>query len=184
MAGKAILYIASSLDGYIAGENEDLSFLNSVEKKGEDYGYSAFMETIDTVIMGKTTYDWIIRNAPEYQHENKETYIITHRPLSDSDNERNKHLKSFSGDIASLVSKLKSEGKSLFIEGGSQIILQLMKEKLIDEYYIAIIPVLLGGGTLLFSPGFPVLYISLVDVKSYETGLVHLHYINKEEKQQ
>lgn len=176
MIGKAILYIACSLDGYIAGENEDLSFLDSVEKHGEDYGYSAFMKTIDTVIMGKTTYDWIIRNAPEYQHENKETYIITHRPLSDSDNERNTHLKSFSGDLASLVSKLKADGKSLFIEGGSQIILQLMKEKLIDEYYIAIIPVLLGKGTLLFSPGFPTQKLHLAELKSYDTGLVHLHY--------
>lgn len=181
MNGRAILYIACSLDGYIAGENEDLSFLDSVEKQGEDYGYSAFMKSIDTIIMGKTTYDWIMRNAPEYQHEDKETYIVTHQKQPATGHINEHRLKYFSGDLAALVEKLKTNGKHLFIEGGSQIILQLMERKMIDEYYIAIIPVLLGNGTPLFKPGFPMQKLELIDVKEYNTGLVNLHYQHKKE---
>ena len=52
------LYIAASLDGYIAKPGEDLSFLQLVEKEGEDYGYADFIKTVDTVILGRKTYDW------------------------------------------------------------------------------------------------------------------------------
>lgn len=181
MNGSAILYIACSLDGYIAGENEDLSFLDSVSKVGEDYGYAVFLDTIDTIIMGKTTYDWIKLNAPDYQHEDKETYIVTHSQDQDTKLSDSSRLKFFSGDLAAFVVKLIADGKRLFIEGGSQIILQLMEKKLIDEYYIAIIPVLLGKGIPLFKPGFPTQRLTLADVKGYDTGLVHLHYFYKKE---
>lgn len=56
MERKLILYIAASLDGFIAGENDNLDFLKAVEKKGEDYGYSSFIETVDTVITGRKTF--------------------------------------------------------------------------------------------------------------------------------
>lgn len=54
---KVILYIAATLDGYIAADNDDLSFLSVVESPGEDYGYSDFVKTVDTVIIGRKTYD-------------------------------------------------------------------------------------------------------------------------------
>lgn len=56
---SVVLYIAMSLDGYIAAQNDDLSFLATVEQTGEDYGYAAFIETVDTVIMGRKTFDWV-----------------------------------------------------------------------------------------------------------------------------
>lgn len=57
---KLILYIACSLDGYIAKPNDDLSFLSMVDRTGEDYGYDDFVKTVDTVIVGRKTYDWVI----------------------------------------------------------------------------------------------------------------------------
>lgn len=57
---KVILYIATSLDGYIAKPNNDLSFLSIVQKEGEDYGYSKFINSVDTVILGRRTYDWVM----------------------------------------------------------------------------------------------------------------------------
>jgi dihydrofolate reductase len=66
---KIILYIACSLDGFIAGPGDDLNFLTVVEKPGEDYGYSEFLKEIDTAIMGKRTHEWIRRNAPDYVHD-------------------------------------------------------------------------------------------------------------------
>ncbi|HUW05943.1 MAG TPA: hypothetical protein VMW01_06765, partial [Williamwhitmania sp.] len=61
---KVVLYIAASLDGYIAKPNDDLSFLSIVQKEGEDYGYAAFISTVDTVILGRKTYEWVMRQLP------------------------------------------------------------------------------------------------------------------------
>ena len=57
---KVIAYIATSLDGYIAGPGDDLSFLDPVQVEGEDYGYAEFTASVDTVIMGRRTYDWVM----------------------------------------------------------------------------------------------------------------------------
>ncbi|MBD3275107.1 MAG: dihydrofolate reductase, partial [Candidatus Marinimicrobia bacterium] len=57
---KLILYIACSLDGYIAAPDDDLSFLDRVQKEGEDYGYADFVSSVDTVILGRKTYDWVM----------------------------------------------------------------------------------------------------------------------------
>jgi dihydrofolate reductase len=69
-----------SLDGYIAKPNDDLSFLFIVERPGEDYGYSGFISEIDTVIMGRKTYDWVMSQVPDFPHENKAAYVITRTP--------------------------------------------------------------------------------------------------------
>ncbi|MEI7504924.1 MAG: dihydrofolate reductase, partial [Paludibacter sp.] len=70
---KVILYIAMSLDGYIAKPNDDLSFLSMVQQEGEDYGYTDFVNTVDTVIMGRKTYDWVMTQVPEFPHNDKAT---------------------------------------------------------------------------------------------------------------
>ena len=68
---KVILYIAMSLDGYIAKENGDISWLSVVEKQGEDYWYSKFINTIDTVVMGRKTYEKILSFGIEFPHKDK-----------------------------------------------------------------------------------------------------------------
>ena len=74
---KLILYISCSLDGYIAKPNDDLSFLQSVQMSGEDYGYYDFVKTVDTVIVGRRTYDWVVGQGYAFPHADKESYIIT-----------------------------------------------------------------------------------------------------------
>ncbi|TAF68076.1 MAG: dihydrofolate reductase, partial [Cytophagales bacterium] len=74
---KLILYISCSLDGYIAQPNDDLSFLSIVQKEGEDYGYNDFVASIDIVIVGRKTYDWVIGQGYEFPHADKTSYIIT-----------------------------------------------------------------------------------------------------------
>ena len=66
------LFIATSLDGYIAKPNDDLSFLKSVEKEGEDYGYAEFTSTIDTIILGRKTYDWVLKEIGASHYDNGE----------------------------------------------------------------------------------------------------------------
>ncbi|HEU5051703.1 MAG TPA: dihydrofolate reductase family protein [Hanamia sp.] len=174
-----MIYIAASLDGYIAKPNDDLSFLKLVEKEGEDYGYAEFTKTIDTIILGRKTYDWVIREIGSSHYDNGErnVYVITRtaRPGVGK-------TTFYSGDLTELVQKLKSEnGKNIYCDGGAEIINELMRSDLIDEFIISIIPVLVGNGTRLFKDNRPEQNLELVNVKSFDTGLTQLHYKRKKE---
>lgn len=172
MYRKIILYIATSLDGYIAKPNDDLSFLSIVVHEGEDYGYSEFIGSVDTVILGRRTYDWVMDQVSEFPHADKKAYVITRTPRPAIGN-----TTFYTGDLRSLVLKLKSEdGKNIFIDGGAEIVNLLLKHNLIDELIISIIPILVGGGTKLFNDGRPEIKLQLINTKQFEKGLVQLHY--------
>jgi dihydrofolate reductase len=169
---KLILYIATSLDGYIAAPDDDLGFLSLVAQEGEDYGYSVFIKEIDTVIMGRKTYDWVIKQVKEFPHADKQTFIISTQAHANTGN-----ITFYKGNLKELVLKLKFEkGKHIFCDGGAQLVNALLKECLIDEFIISIIPVLLGGGIRLFNEDFPIQKLELIESKSYKSGLVQLHY--------
>ena len=173
------IFIAASLDGYIAKPNDDLSFLKLVEKEGEDYGYAAFTATIDTIILGRKTYDWVLKEigASHYDNGDRDVYVITRT-------EKPKVGKTtlYTGSLTELVQQLKSgNGKNIYCDGGAEVINELLKNDLVDEYVISIIPILLGAGTRLFKDGRPEQKLELVNVKTFETGLTQLHYKRKKE---
>jgi dihydrofolate reductase len=169
---KVILYIATSLDGYIAKPNDDLSFLSIVQQDGEDYGYADFVKSVDTVILGRKTYDWVMKQVPDFPHADKDSYVIT-RTTRSSINK----INFYTGDLKELVLKLKSEqGKNIYIDGGAEIVNELLKLKLIDEFIISVIPILVGNGTRLFKDGRQEQRLKLVDTKRFDTGLIQLHY--------
>lgn len=172
MSRKLILYIATSLDGYIAKPNDDLSFLDIVSKEGEDYGYEGFTNTIDTVILGRKTYDWVMKQVPEFPHADKNAYIITRthkEPIGKT--------VFYTESLKDLVLQLKSqEGKHIFCDGGAEIVNMLLKDNLIDEIILSIIPILVGDGIKLFQSGRPEQKMHLISTKTFDTGLVQLHY--------
>jgi dihydrofolate reductase len=166
------LFIAASLDGYIAKPNDNLDFLSIVAADNEDYGYSAFVNSVDTVIMGRKTYDWVMKQVPEFPHADKESYIIT-RTARPSIGQTN----FYTGDLKTLVQELKAkEGKTIYCDGGAELVNALLKENLIDEIILSIIPILLGEGTRLFQDQRPEQLLHLAECKSYKSGLVQLHY--------
>jgi dihydrofolate reductase len=174
---KLSIFIATSLDGYIAQQNGDLSFLKLVEKEGEDYGYEEFTANIDTIILGRKTYDYVVKEigSAHYNNGTKDVYVITRtaRPSVG-------RTTFYSGSLSDLVNRLKSEGgKNIYCDGGAEIINELLQHDLIDEIEISVIPVLLGGGTRLFKDGRPEQQLELVSAKTYETGLVQLSYRRK-----
>lgn len=174
---KISLFIAISLDGYIAKPNNDLSFLKIVEKEGEDYGYAKFTSAIDTLIVGRKTYDYVLKEigSSHYDNGERDIYVITRTPKPSKG-----RVTFYTGDIAELVKKLKSEnGKDIYCDGGAEVINELLKLDLIDEYIISIIPILLGNGTRLFKDGRPEQLLELISSKSFETGLMQLHYKRK-----
>ena len=174
---KISLFIAMSLDGYIAKPNDDLSFLKIVEKEGEDYGYAEFTDTVDTLIIGRKTYDYVVREigSSHYDNGQRDVYVITRteRPPVG-------RTIFYTGNMTGLVKRLKSEnGKNIYCDGGAEIINELLKHDLIDELIISVIPVLLGNGTRLFKDNRPEQKIEFVGAKSFETGLTQLHYKRK-----
>ena len=171
------LFIATSLDGYIAKPNDDMSFLKLVEKEGEDYGYAKFTETIDTIILGRRTYDWVMKEigSSHYDNGTRDVYVIT-RTAKPSVG----RTTFYTGDLADLVKELKTkEGKNLYCDGGAEIIHELLKNDLIDEFTISVIPVLVGDGTRLFKDNRPEQELEFINSKSFDTGLIQLHYKRK-----
>lgn len=171
---KISLFIATSLDGYIAKPNNDLNFLKLVEKEGEDYGYAEFTETIDTLIIGRRTYDYVLKEIGPSHYDNgqRDVYVITR-----SERPQVGRTVFYSGAITDLVERLKSEkGKNIYCDGGAEVINELLKHDLVDELIISVIPVLLGNGTRLFKDGRPEQTLAFISAKAFETGLTQLHY--------
>lgn len=169
---KVILYIAMSLDGFIARPNDDLDWLNCVAKVGEDYGYQAFMDTIDTIIIGRRTFDKVLTLVEKYPHNNKITYVITHTTQPNKEN-----IIFYTKSISDLIHELKQkEGKNIYCDGGAMLVQTLMRENLIDEMIISIIPILLGKGIRLFENNNITNHLKLIDTKYFDTGLVQVHY--------
>src|SRR5690606_28525391 len=109
---KLSLFIAMSLDGYIAKPNDDLSFLGLVEKEGEDYGYTAFTSSIDTLIIGRRTYDYVVKHvgASHYDNGDRDVYAITktERPALG-------RTTFYTGNVQELVQRLKAQsGKNIY----------------------------------------------------------------------
>ena len=169
---KLVLYISMSLDGYIATKDNELDFLSMVEQEGEDYGYNDFIESVDAVIIGRKTYEKVIAMGYKYPHTDKEVYILT-RTVKPSIGT----FRFYNGDLRKLVGDLKSQvGKNIYCDGGAEIAHQLIKEDLVDEYVISVIPILLGEGIRLFKDGRPNQKLELLSSKQFDKGLTQLHY--------
>ena len=168
---KVISFVATSLDGYIAKPDGDISFLSIVEKEGEDYGYADFIKTIDTIIVGRKTYDKILNIGFEYPND-KDVYIISRTVKPDHG-----RIKYYSGSLTNLITELRNKkGRNIFCDGGSEIINELLKDNLVDEFVISIIPIILGDGISLFKSKRPQLSLKLLDCQKFDSGLVQLHY--------
>jgi len=169
---KVIVYIAMSIDGYIARPDGDLDWLSAVEVAGEDYGYGEFIKTVDTVILGRKTYDKILSLGTPFWHSGKQCYVIT-RTAKPTEGD----INFYTGDIPALLEQIRKQpGKNIFVDGGAQIVNECMKHQLVDEFIISIIPVFLGSGIVLFNEGRPEMKMKLAGSKSFPSGLLQLHY--------
>jgi dihydrofolate reductase len=170
---KVVLYISMSLDGFIARENDDLSWLSLVAKEGEDYGYNGMIERSDAYIVGRRTFEIVKKHTGGDFPMAKvmDCYVITGQEIDDEG------VRSYSGNIKSLIQELKlGQGKDIYCDGGSEVVRQLMEENLIDEYIISIIPIILGNGIRLFSGIKNGISVELKELNQYESGLVKLIY--------
>ena len=166
------VYIAVSLDGYIAHSDGNIEWLDSVARPDEDYGYAAFIETIDTVIMGRKTYEKVLSFGGDFPHAGRDCYV-----LSRTERALDGQVRFFSGPVEELLNQLRSRpGKDIFIDGGSEAIDQFREKGLIDSYTVSILPILLGEGIPLFKESKKELPLKLVKAIPFDSGLVQLTY--------
>lgn len=171
---KVTLFIAMSLDGYIADENGGVDWLKGQEEHGEDLDtYSDFIKGIDTVVMGWNTYRQIAEelSPDEWVYPEQTSFVITHREISSTE-----QIRFTSESPCDLVKRLRRKaGKGIWICGGAGIARQLMKENLIDVWHISVIPTLLGSGIRLFGELDEERKLRLVRTQSYN-GITDLVY--------
>ncbi len=171
MSRQIYLYIAMSLDGYIAKPDDDIDFLSKVEIHGEDYGYNDFVQNVDTIIWGRRTFDKVLSFGDELPYKDKAIYVI-----SNSRTGSYQHAV-YHNDVIKLISELKQqEGKHIYCDGGAEIVYELLKNKLLDRVIVSVIPHLLGNGIRLFKDGRPEQDLRFKRSVSYPSGLVQLWY--------
>jgi len=168
---KIILYIATSVDGYIARLSGDLSWLPV--PAAEDHDYRDFYSSIHTLLIGHKTYEKALATFEEYPYFDKETFVFARSGVS--------HLaptvNRVTGDAIKFVQTLKrKEGGDIWLVGGAQLIRSLFDAKLVDELRLFLIPALLGDGIPLFLKTEHAHRLSLNEIKSHPDGVAELRY--------
>ncbi|MEH1931486.1 dihydrofolate reductase family protein [Nostoc sp.] len=172
---KVTLYIAASLDGYIARSDGGIDWLSILEIEGEDYGYTAFYESIDAIVLGSKTYE-IGLSFDKWPYPEKKSFVFTQRHLK-SDRE---DVVFVSDTVKHVLENIEAQGlENIWLVGGGALINSFLQHSLIDEYIISTIPIILGGGIRLFPPSSPEEKLELINSKQYPSGLLQSHYRRK-----
>jgi dihydrofolate reductase len=162
---KIILYIATSLDGFIARKNGSVDWLTKYENSGEDYGYKKFLESIGTVFLGNTTYKEF--KAP---YEDKKCFVFSRTKTGQENN-----IIYVNNNVKEFVEGLQDDG-NIWLVGGANIAKEFLVNNLIDEFIITVIPIVLGEGIYLFEKGCGEQKLKLQNITSYDSGVVQLCY--------
>lgn len=168
---KVCLFIATSLDGYIAREDESIDWLFS----DQDYGYETFYEEVDTIVLGRHTWDKL-KELGDYPYEGKKGIVL----CSDSAGQTDPYVTFITEPIETWLPRIKKEpGGTIWLMGGSKLVDECLQAGLVDEITLSIHPILLGHGIPLFRGKQPEAALELVSSKAYHTGLVQLVYRKK-----
>lgn len=175
---KVTLFIAMSLDGYIADKQGGVGWLNGQDPTAEmPDTYSAFIQKVDTVVMGWNTYHQITTelSPDKWVYEGLQSYVITHKEMSPTP-----HVIFTSQAPDELIRKLKQEdGKNIWICGGAAVAQALLKQNLIDIFHISIIPVILGSSIRLFDEMPTSVELKLTGTQNYN-GITEVIYEHRQ----
>jgi dihydrofolate reductase len=170
---RCSVFIASSLDGYIARPDGTFDFLSVVERPNEDYGFAEFFGTIDALVIGRNTYETAL-GFPEWPYAGKRCIVLTHREAPSVHGEQ-----FFAGEPQALLEQLALAGaQRLYVDGGA-VIREFLAHDLIDDLTLSVIPLLLGRGVALFGNEVPEQRLALESCQAYESGLVQLRYARR-----
>lgn len=175
MKKKNSVFIATSIDGYIADNSGNIDWLHETPNPGNnDMGYTEFMNTIDALLMGRKTFETICGFDIDWPYQ-KPVFVLSNKLKSIPD----KYLgKAFliKGTLQEVLQEIHSKNYlRLYIDGGTTI-RQFLHEELIDEMIITTIPILLGGGVPLFSSLHERIHFDLKETKTFLNQIVQTHY--------
>jgi dihydrofolate reductase len=169
------LFIATTLDGFIAREDGSLDWLDEVgSKEHTDAGYTDFIENIDSVVLGRKTYEEILSFGIDWPYKDHKTIIITSDKTYKTKTVNTSVLNKINKDA---INKIKSDSsKNIWIVGGGQLISEFINNDAIDEITTTIIPIILGKGIKLFPNSPKETKLKLINAQSFDSGMVNLTY--------
>jgi dihydrofolate reductase len=168
----ASVFVGTSLDGFIARPNGDLDFLTPWE--AEEHGYEAFMATVDTLVIGRNTYDKVLTFG-EWPYANRPVAVLSTRPI-DQPQACGAVVERMSASPPDIVARLAARGaKHLYVDGGITI-QRFLQHGLIQRLIITRVPVLIGTGIPLFGALQRDIRLHHIATRQYESGLVQSEY--------
>lgn len=177
MSITASVYIATSLDGFIARKDGSIDWLmeaNTTVPPGEDCGYAAFMSTVDVLIMGRNTYEQVARFDP-WPYEGKRVVVLTSRDISFRQG-TNIIIEASAESPQKLLKRLSFEGcKHAYVDGG-KVIQSFLSEGLLNRLTVTVVPILIGEGIPLFGRLHEDRKLQLVESKAFQFGFVQTTY--------
>lgn len=170
------VFIAVSLDGYIADKNDGLDWLQSIPNPdGIDMGYQNQIDRIDALVMGRNTLSVVLSFGIDWPYT-KPVFVLSNS-LTEVPTGYEDKIILLNGDLNKVISNIKEQGfKHLYIDGGVTI-QNFLKQDLIDEMIITTIPILLGGGASLFGDLLQPLNFKLQKSEVFLDQIVQSHYI-------
>ena len=178
---KNSIFIATSLDGYIADKDGGIDWLHAIPNPDNiDMGYVPFIKEIDALVMGRNTFETVCSFDIDWPYT-KPVYVLSNRlnTIPEAYQDKAQLVK---GDLAAILDQIHQQGHDrIYIDGGATI-QSFLKEDLIDEMIITVIPTLLGGGDALFGPLEKPLNFELLGTKVFLNQLVQYHYRRKDKE--
>jgi len=168
MRPRFSVFIAMSIDGYIARRDGSIDWLQIVHPLDESHGYDAFFASVDALVVGRGTYD-TVQTFPEWPYGAKRVIVLTHRPA-----EPRHGVEPFDGQVIDLVEKLAGATR-VYVDGGAAI-RQFLAADLIDDMTISVVPIVLGDGIRLFPGGEGEHRLALEGHRTWPSGLAQLRY--------
>jgi dihydrofolate reductase len=169
VAPRFSVFIATSLDGYIARANGDIDWLQIVHPLDASHGYEEFFASCDALVVGRGTHDTALGFA-EYPYAGKRVFVMTHRPAE------SRHGETFvAGAVSDVVAHI-GAARRVYVDGGN-VIRQFFAANLITDATISIVPIVLGSGIRLFERGEGEHRLQLQEHRAWPSGLVQLRYL-------
>lgn len=171
---KIILYIAASIDGYIADTHGTVEWLEDFPITEEtNYGYNDFITSVDTILMGGRSYRELLNMETIGHYKNQQIYVVTHgwtEKMTDN-------VDFITDNIIDRIQQLRNgEGKDIWLFGGGELTAMLLSADLVDEMQISYIPVILGKGIPLFPEQPKKSKWELADSTTYKSGILKIDY--------
>lgn len=159
---RAVFYGAVSLDGYLADKDDRLEWLYQQEG-GDEVPYEEFYQLIDYTMMGRKTYEVVKRDlgSAEVLNPGKQNFVFSHAKLKVDEN-----MEIVAGDPVAFIQQLPAD-KTIWVVGGGALLQPVIEAELIDEWWIQLVPILLGEGVPLFLPQTNRQQLHLLEVEQF-----------------